>query len=202
MGYYYDAFISYKRGFPFGTWVQETFLPLFEPLLTNALNLPSCNVFVDTDEILPGDAWPERLKNALAHSRSLVAIWSPSYFHSEWCKYEFSVMLERENLLGYRTDQNPLGLIIPVSVFDGEHFPIIAQRIQAKDFRAYARVGLGFQKTEKYFEFQNELFNWINQVAQVINQAPPWNENWISAPHVINPMVNSMQPLVEQPILE
>jgi len=111
MGYEYDAFVSYKRGFPFGDWVHETFLPLFEPLLVNALNQPSAKVFVDTAEIRPGESWPISLKNALAHSRCLVAIWSPSYFHSESCKRELSVLLRRERQEGYRTLQKPNGLI-------------------------------------------------------------------------------------------
>ncbi|MEW5958465.1 MAG: toll/interleukin-1 receptor domain-containing protein, partial [Chloroflexota bacterium] len=180
MNYEYDVFLSYIRDFPFGHWVHETFLPLFQPLLSQALNRPA-NIFIDTKKISPGDAWHSRLKYALAHSRCLVAVWSPSYFSSPWCSFELSVMLERESQLGYRSDQNPKGLIIPVRVFDGEHFPDFAQRIHCLDCSNFARVGPAFRKTKKFIKFQDELFEWVPLVAKTIDQAPIWRQEWLDA---------------------
>ncbi len=180
MEYEYDVFLSYKTGFPFGEWVHEIFLPFFEPYLGNALS-HDANLFVDKHEISSGDAWPERIKRALANSRCLVAVWSPSYFTSNWCSYECAVMLHREHQLNYRTIENPGGLIIPTNVFDGEHFPDFVKRIQWLDCRRFFRVGEGFKKTRGYAEFQGVLIEWVDDVAKAINNAPPWSEEWLTA---------------------
>ncbi|MBI1929730.1 toll/interleukin-1 receptor domain-containing protein [Candidatus Poribacteria bacterium] len=200
MGYEFDVFLSYTHAFPFGEWVYQHFLPFFEPFLANALNR-TVTVFKDRENISSGDAWPLRLRNALAHSRCLVAIWSPSYFNSLWCKRELSVMLHRERQLGYRTPENPSGLIIPVTVSNGEHFPNYAKQIQYFDCRRFARVGEGFKKTERYVEFQDEMDRWVPEVAKVINQTPPWRQEWLEEP-VIDISEEQGPPFNELPGLE
>lgn len=178
MAYEYDVFLSYKRGFPFGDWVHKHFLPFFEGYVEGALNRP-LKTFVDTSGIATGDAWPERLKRALGHSRCLVAIWSPQYFHSEWCRRECAVMLHREERLGFRTLDNPAGLVLPVCVFDGEHFPERARNIQYLDCNDYFLVGDSFTMAAEYIRFQQELKSWAFEVAGAIDRAPDWNESWL-----------------------
>jgi hypothetical protein len=184
MAYKYDVFLSYVTESPFGEWVHEHLMPFFKPYLKNTLN-QEVNIFVDRDEIYSGDAWPERIKNALAHSKCMVAIWSPSYFNSTWCKLECNVMLHREKKLGYRTIKNPRGLVLPINIFDGEHFPYYTRRIQYLDCRNFFRVSPGFRKTERYVDFQDLLIKWVYAVANSIKNAPPWSEKyeiWLDDP--------------------
>jgi hypothetical protein len=89
-------------------------------------------------------------------------------------------MWYREHKLGYRTDVNPNGLILPVKVYDGEYFPEYARKVQMQDLSEYARVGPGFQKTERYIGFQDTMFNWIPEVAKTVSSVPAWNEEWIT----------------------
>ena len=196
--------MSYKTGFPFGEWVYEHLLPFLEPCLENALNR-DVDVFVDRDNIFVGDAWPERLRRALAYSRCMIAVWSPAYFNSSWCLCECAVMLYRERQLGYRTLDNPGGLILPINVFDGEHFPHFARSIQYLDCRDYARVGPGFRGTRRYVDFQDRLLEWIPEVANAINAAPPWSEEWQSQEWLSDP-IRDIRPLgvssFELPVLE
>lgn len=194
MAYEYDVFLSYKRGQVFGRWVHETFLPLFKDYLANSLNQNEAKIFCDTQEIAPGAAWPQKLQNALTCSRALIAVWSPTYFHSEWCKKELSLMLYREKQHGYRTVQNPLGLVLPVKVHDGEHFPEIAGDVQCFDCRDFARIGEGFEKTPKFEEFQSQMIPWVEEVAKIIRQAPPWQEEWFNYPLEIDPRLEVEQP--------
>jgi len=189
VAYEYDVFVSYVTRFPSGDWVHEIFLPLFKPYLENALNR-DVNLFVDKHEISSGDAWPERIKKALAHSKCLVALWLPSYFNSIWCLCECAVMLHRERQLNYQTIENPSGLIIPINLFDGEHFPDFAQQIQYLDCRNFFRVGSGFLKTERYVEFQDVLIEWIDDVANAVNNAPPWSEEWQARQWLDDPIEN------------
>ncbi|MGO8698229.1 MAG: TIR domain-containing protein [Limisphaerales bacterium] len=74
--YIYEAFLSYLRERPCGPWVKDHFLPYFSHQLGNALNREA-KVFFDQAEIHAGQKWPQTLKQALVHSRCLVAVWSP-----------------------------------------------------------------------------------------------------------------------------
>jgi hypothetical protein len=201
MAYEYDVFLSYKRGKVFGRWVFETFLPLLKEYLANSLNKNEVEIFCDTQEIPPGAAWPQKLQNALTCSRCLIAIWLPAYFHSEWCTKELSLMLYREKQLGYRTLQNPLGLIIPFKVHDGEYFPEFVNDIQCFDCTNFARVGEGFEKTPRYIEFQDQMIEWVEDVAEVIRQAPLWQEEWFNYPLEVDPRLEIEQPLCPLPSL-
>lgn len=182
MDYMYDVFISYRQARLFGRWVHETFLELFEDYLAEALNKPKAAIFIDREEIRSGETLPARIKVALAHSRCMVAIWVPSYFHSPWCQRELSTMLRREHLLGYRTPGKPGGLVLPIRLFDGEYFPEFTKHILQFDCTRFARVGNGFLDSPRYLEFQDKLITWVSDVAQTIKSAPNWQPSWLDDP--------------------
>lgn len=177
MSYEYDVFVSYSHDYPFGDWVADPFLPMFKGYLTASLGRPA-RLFID-EGIRTGAAWEQTLKNALANSRCMVGIWSPNYFLSDWCTYECIVMLYRERKLQYRTRENPSGLVVPVSVHDGDRFPDYARAVQFADWVQFARIGDGFKKTERFVEFQDQMDQFASDVAAAINAAPPWQEQWI-----------------------
>ena len=115
-------------------------------------------------------------------------MWAPSYFKSEWCVKECYTMLFREAKLGYRTLKNPGGLVIPVNVSDGKSFPDFGDKaIHYFDCRKYIVDGDGFKKTEKYVEFQEKIEEWVKEVAVVIENVPPWNEEWLKLPDLKMP---------------
>jgi hypothetical protein len=178
MPYSHDVFLSYSHDYPFGEWVTDPFLPLFQGYLTASLGREA-NIFSDRD-IPAGNSWPERLRNALATSRAMVGIWSPNYFISSWCQVECRFMLHRELVCGLRTGGNPNGLIVPVTLHDGDRFPPYAKAIQYADWNKYARVGDGFKKTERYVEFQDRICDWAENVASAIQLAPDWDARWLT----------------------
>lgn len=178
MTYTHDVFLSYSHDYPFGEWVKDPFLPLFQGYLTAALGR-AADIFSDRN-IPAGNSWPERLRHALATSKTLVGIWSPNYFTSNWCQCECLFMLHREQISGYRTANNPEGLIVPVTVHDGDRFPNYAKAIQYADWIKYARVGDGFKKTERYVEFQDNILDWAEDVARAVNGAPAWDAQWLT----------------------
>jgi hypothetical protein len=203
MGYKHDIFLSYTHAYPFADWVHEHFLPFFRSYLGNALGRP-VDVFVDKSGILTGDAWEQRLKNALVFSRCLVCIWSPNYFDSEWCVKECHVMLHRENQLGYRTLQKPSGLILPVNAFDGESFPQFAKDIQYFDCRNFMRIGVGFTQIPRYVEFQDRMLEWVDEVALAVQNAPTWRAVWLTkswVDDVINRTERPSRRVVRPPFL-
>jgi hypothetical protein len=161
MSYKYDVFISYSHNEAQRWWVQSVFLDRFEAYLTNALGWTP-EVFSDRTGIESGDAWPERLKSALAYSKVLVPIWSVEYFESSWCKAECAVIRYRAQKLAYGTLGDPRGLIHPVRLYDGQHYPTFAKKTQSKDFNRFNRVGKAFLDTSTYLDLQDELEEWTN----------------------------------------
>lgn len=179
MSYQYDVFLSYNREHHTTWWVDNIFYPLFVTYLGFALN-KDIKIFKDTEEIETGSAWPQRLKNALAHSMCMVSIFSPPYFRSQWCMKEFAIMYYRQKQLGYLTVKKPTGLIIPVKVFDGEHFPDYARKLQMLDCVDYFLVGDFVKKSPVYLDIQRILKEWIYDVVKAINNAPEWSKDWLT----------------------
>lgn len=180
MDYRYDVFISYRRDPLAEEWVHNTFKQLFKTHLREAVGGRPVEIFIDTEGIAEGDAWPERLKNALAHSRCMVSILMPSYFHSEWCVREFAIMEQRSRRNGMWTNEEPGGLIVPVCVSDGLFFPETAKNINWLPCHDYFRIGEGFRNLAPFQDFQNDLVSWVGNVARAIDRAPNWDPEWLT----------------------
>lgn len=198
MAYRYDIFLSYPHGF-IERWLLEQFIPIFKWHLESALgNKPE--IFIDRDGISTGDTWPLRLNKALCYSKCLLAILSPSYFQSEWCLYEITVMMKREEENGYRTPENPSGLVIPINVSDGKAFPKYMKGIQYFDFRDYVLFGPAFEKTERYIKFQQKIREWSHEIANCIEHVPNWHNSWLE--QTIPDIPRFQKPKFNAPILE
>ena len=180
MAYQYDVFISYRRDPLAEEWVHDTFKKLFKTHLREAVGGRTVEIFIDKEGIAEGDAWPERLKNALAHSRCMVSVLMPSYFHSPWCVREFAVMEHRSRQHGMWTNKDPGGLIVPICVNDGLFFPETAQKLHSLLCHDYFRVGGGFKSLAPYQDFQKEIIGWVGKVAKAIERAPEWNPDWLT----------------------
>lgn len=176
--YVHDLFLSYPHQDEHKTWVREIFVGILKLYLTEELGRP-VNIFLDREDIHSGDAWPQRLKLALATSRILIPVWSIHYFNSDWCRAECSVMLYREERLGYRTLLNPSGLIHPVQLFDGKRYPLFARGIQSLDCTDYNLISDEYKKTPQYTELQRLVKRWVPDVAESIARAPKWMREWL-----------------------
>jgi len=178
MQYEYDVFISYKTGAVFGTWVHEIFFNIFEDHLDQSLGYKS-KIFIDTRQIRDGASWPDQLKLASIKSKSMVAVLSPLYFVSNWCKNECSIMLAKEDDTGFRTQDNPDGLIPSICLHDGNRFPQIFRTRQYRSWHDYALIGGGFRNSLKFLELQTEIQQFAANVALTIDDAPLFDEKWL-----------------------
>ena len=179
MAYEYDVFLSYNRKFPHGNWVNDVFFPLFESYLADSLNVRKAKIFKDDREIHSGTDWAKQIRKGLVHSKAMVSIFSPAYFNSEWCMREFATIYHRQLACGFLTDEAPDGLIVPLQLFDGQHFPAFGNRHQMLDCRDYNMEGPAFKTTAQYIEFQRKLQKWVDDVAAAVNRAPAWDASWI-----------------------
>ena len=179
MAYEWDIFISYENDAQMGPWVVEHLAPFIRTFVGNAVGRP-ISVFVDRERIHTGESWSAVLGHALATSRCMVAVWSPLYFSSEWCRREVAVIIYREQKYGFRTPKRPKGLLLPVSVFDGDSFPARAKAIQWRDLHKYWIAGAGFSATSRYVDFQDALKSMSADVASSLALAPKWTKAWLT----------------------
>ena len=177
MQYNYDVFVSYRRYEEWPRWVRDYFMPLFKHWLGEELGR-SPEIFVDYD-IKEGYSWPHKLAMALSTSKVMVALWTPTYFNSMWCKNDLAHMYAREVKCGYRTLKCSEGLIIPVALHDGERFPQKAREIQMANLQKYANVRIA-RNSKTAEELSRRICNWVPSVAHAIGKAPPFNPLWKS----------------------
>lgn len=175
--YMYDVFLSYRRANPVGDWVHNHFHPLLADWLPQVMPYDP-KIFIDAKSIETAEDWPLKLRQALQGSRCIVAIWSANYFRSSWCMAEWQSMLRREEKLGYRTRERPLGLIYPVVFFDGEHFPREAKRIQSRDVSQWSHPYRSFRETQDFIGFTQEMQTIAREIWGMIEQTPPWQPDW------------------------
>jgi hypothetical protein len=203
MGYEYDIFLSYNRKHPHGQWVNDIFYPLVIPYIEDATN-KEVKVFKDDREILSGAQWERTILRALLKSRMMISILSPSYFMSEWCKKEFQIMHYRQIQLGFMSDANPNGIIVPIRINDGDFFPKCVSKIQSLDCRNYFRIGEGFKATPRFVELQDRLLSWSNDVAKAVEISPKWSTDWSNREWIDNSFLTIDLNTIEhktQPIL-
>jgi hypothetical protein len=171
--YKYDVFFSYRRDKLVQGWITEVVSRL-RFWLTQELSVPEATLFCDQDSIEVGDRWPESLRSALASSRCMVAIWSPSYFQSAWCVSEWRSFLAREKQLSLSAH----GLIAPVRYHDGEHFPVEASQVQWADFSEYTSTIAAFWNTSRAVEFEDRIKEFAGSVAALVRKAPAFRTDW------------------------
>jgi hypothetical protein len=174
LDYKYDVFLSYGHKSIFSKWVNEIFLERFEGYLREYLTR---SVQIRTVEATSEHEIPIYSKVALARSRCLVAICYPTYFKSPQCTYEMSVMLQREHRLGFFAESNPVPLILPVYVFDGERFPeIISRREPRCDCNGLTSTSI--KLSDRGVALDDKIIGFAQEVAKSITKAPSWSETF------------------------
>jgi len=81
-------------------------------------------------------------------------------------------------MLGYRTCENPHGLVYPVCFHDGDHFPEEVKQIQHKDLRKWNRPSQGFLQTTDYHDFIGQMQAVAGEIAALLSVAPGWRDDF------------------------
>jgi hypothetical protein len=165
--YHFDVFLSYSYKSDVEDWVHKKFLSYFCTRLDIELTQfdllsPTAEerIYVARREIKPGDYWPDELEDNLRRSKVLVAVCSPHYFISGWCKTEWASFKARG-----------LRLIIPV-LYDGsdEYLKPRIDPIQGDDLRVFRN----FPGARRYM-FEERLDALAKNVAARVNAAPSFD---------------------------
>jgi hypothetical protein len=207
MPYQHDVFISYKRDRFADEWLINCFLPIFRFKVQQAIaaetNRKPGSIFFDQTDIAPaqlafdhegiepGQNWRDALTRAIRTSRCAVALWSPLYFQSEWCNIEWRSFYERGKSFNPSKE-----LVIPASIYDGKVFPNDARATQFIDLSEFVVIGTAFKNTELYVQLQKKLDGFAQRVAEVVAQAPAF-DNWaVAAPPPAPPPPDIPKPVL------
>lgn len=182
MSYEWDVFISYKRHPESREWLTDHFQPLLAHWLEQELG-DTPKIFRDDANTETGVTWPAHLGQALGKARTLVALWSKTYFHSDWCTLELSTMLGRERDEQLRTEFNPGGLVVPVILHDCESIrdvPELAPILHVPELKEAFTCRLERNSPEARALEKQIRYNIAPGLAAAIDAAPPWREEWPS----------------------
>jgi TIR domain len=93
----FDMFVSYAHLDNQGEHAGKV-TALVEAIKSDYLRVTggALRVFFDTEEIRSMDAWESRIHQGLRESRMMVAILSPGYFASDYCRKEWEVYVETD----------------------------------------------------------------------------------------------------------
>jgi len=163
--YEYDVFFSYRRH-PQSVFWHDRVRKELSFWLDTATG-QSIRIFFDQQSIDLGERFEERIGGALKTSKCMVAILSPDYFKSPWCRAEISTFLARQDRI-----------IVAASFHDGQSFPPDTKKIQYADFNAYANVMPGFWETKTAVEFGDKLREFAESIAKAIGKAPPFDDDF------------------------
>lgn len=108
----------------------------------------------------------------------MVAILSRDYFQSTWCRLELALMYHREQLVKFRTPENPFGLIIPVVIDDGDCFPIEIQEMQCESLHSFANpfIRIDSPKQEELAEILRQKI--CPTIEQALRTVPSFDPDW------------------------
>jgi len=175
MSYAYDIFISYRRNPETLSWINEHFVPILTQQLE--FQLAYTPKFYIDQQMQAGSSWPPALGAALGASRVLIALWTGNYLASVWCTQELSHMLAREKEAKLRTAANPLGLVIPAFIHDGESYPAAIKHIQPFEIQSSfnSRMARNSPRAE---DLAAALSKHAPAIAQSISGAPAWRKDW------------------------
>lgn len=175
MSYQHDIFISYRRDDLTRAWIDKIFIP---PLSSHIFyELGSHPKFYIDEQLESGTTWPLSLGTALGTAKTIIPLWSKTYLNSIWCTCEISHMLEREIKTGFRTLQQPDGLVFPTIIHDGETMPINLSSIQKVEIQDFFNVKMS-PDSPKAELLTDKLKPLGKAIARSIGNAPVWQADW------------------------
>ena len=112
----HDLFISYAHSDNQDGLVDKMLKKIKE--IYRALTGEQLRIFVDHTDIMTADLWRKRISVELRQSRLLLAVLSPSYFKSEWCRLEWFMAEDKEDKINILQGSSLIsGAIIPVLIY-------------------------------------------------------------------------------------
>jgi hypothetical protein len=175
--YKYDVFVSYLREPEIVAWCDLT-IPHVKHWLREELGGREVTFFEGELSGRDGKGLSEAARDALVNSACLLPFWSPTYFYSAACYREWRSFVLRQELILER-DKREHGLIKPIKIWDGEHFPPEARQMEQFDASKYTPPVYGFEKTKLGGKFLRRLVReYVPSLASAVRDAPSFEQGW------------------------
>lgn len=175
----YDVFISYAHRDDHDGWVEKFVDAIREE---HARFTPTpLQLFFDLDEIRTMHDWEHRILRGLRGSKVMLAMLSPHYFNSAYCRKEWEIYLEHE------LDRAMIGHgIAPIYITSAPHFEDEAkaaldewisnlkrrQYLDVREWRAQGHQMLQEEDVKRRIELLEQNLSERLQMAERINDAP------------------------------
>lgn len=129
-------------------------------------------IFQDTEDIQWGTEWIERTTSILDRSAFLIAIVTPGYLESKWCRFEFEYYLKQESQFKHK-------LILPILYIDtprlkdkNDEVAIEISKRQCIDWRDLRFVSLPSTKITKRLEIlARQIRDLISDEVSIIDKS-------------------------------
>jgi tetratricopeptide (TPR) repeat protein len=117
----FDLFVSYAHADDRGEHAQKV-TALVEAIEADYQRFAGAplRVFFDTEEIRTMDVWEHRILRGLRHSKMMVAVLSPAYFASDYCRKEWEIYVETELAQALPGDGIAPIYVVTHPAFDGQ----------------------------------------------------------------------------------
>jgi tetratricopeptide (TPR) repeat protein len=175
----YDLFVSYAHRDDHDGWV-EAFVKAIADQHARFTPAP-LQIFFDRQEIATMDDWEHRILRGLRGSKVMLAVLSPHYFDSEYCRKEWELYLEHE-LDRAMTGQG----IAPVYIVSAPGFEDEAraaldawtanmrrrQYLDIREWRQHGPAMLRHDDVQRRLEGLEEQLNEQMQLAERISESP------------------------------
>ena len=173
-GYRWDIFISYRRTPRIRDWVHGVLLEELRDWLPEQMSRDP-RIFVD-EKIEVGTPWPDELEHGLKTSRTMLCVWSPTYFRSEWCKAEWASMADREDQEACRGSRPRI--LYPLLWQDGDLLPERARNTQYRDVKRWSHLRPEFRSSAQALAFTEEMQVVCQELATMISSAPSFRADF------------------------
>jgi len=183
--YEIDLFYSYKRE-PAGvkltmTW-QRQFSRRLEYYVRQELGGKKLRTFRDVDDVRMGRRPWKEIAWALGRSKCLLALVTPEYFESPFCRAELQAFRDRCSLLEKRDGSSP-PLVLPVILHRGDGGLAARLEYQYYDLSGFFATTPAFWSTSGAVALDRLIRDHLApDVAAAIRQAPPYEEWPIAGP--------------------
>lgn len=166
-GYEFDLFISHATNSVQIEWL-DTFIKRLMPLCESRLGR-KINVFFDHSEVRVGEAWSGAIANGLLKSRLLLAIVTPKYVESPWCRGQWATFEQREMSASTR---HPL--IVPMLLRRLENTPEWMTERQFLDLTDLPTSPAAMRKADVEWR----LATLADAIVASLRSAPAFDSGW------------------------
>ena len=171
MNYEFEVFISYRSEDPPFTWLTDYFIKNFEYLLKS--KIPQAKIFFDKSGLKGTDKWEPTLWEALAKSRILMPIITPSFFDDgSYTLKEIAYMYRRHSI---SSESNALPIIPIVLCCD---FEDLVFECQMYDFSNTNILGLTYSQKAKNVLIQKSE-QLVSDIKKRRNNLPVYSDDFL-----------------------